>query len=290
MTTKTAHPCGCIEEIWGGKKARRECEHGNPFLGKQLGRSVGVDVGDASSSGSESGRSSGSPDDSRVFGKNPGVDSSTPTKGGDASEGGGTRPRTSTRSRVTGAALGTSGGGSEDFKAKPRRRSSLKRTRRKESKAERAARDNFNDKVKARACWFSWHRPCWKCNGAAELDRFGDDGHFVGKVTCPACNGDGKHHCEGRKDAHHLIPKQFIRNRFSHLPEDQLLAILFNPKIGAPICRKAHDRIEAGFDRIYWQDLTDEAIEYVGSLPDFMLLRLEEECPKRPADSTKAAA
>lgn len=39
MTVKTASPCGCIEEIWGGKKARRECEHGNPFLGKQLGRS-----------------------------------------------------------------------------------------------------------------------------------------------------------------------------------------------------------------------------------------------------------
>ena len=44
MTVKTAQPCGCIEEIWSGKKARRECEHGNPFLGKQLDRSAGVGV------------------------------------------------------------------------------------------------------------------------------------------------------------------------------------------------------------------------------------------------------
>jgi hypothetical protein len=39
MTTKTAQPCGCEEVIYQGKKARRECEHGNSFVGKSL-RSV----------------------------------------------------------------------------------------------------------------------------------------------------------------------------------------------------------------------------------------------------------
>lgn len=58
--------------------------------------------------------------------------------------------------------------------------------------------------------------------------------------------------------------------------------VLFNPKIGAPLCRKAHDRIESGADQIYWEDLTDDCIEYVFSLPDFVALRLEEECPKHP--------
>jgi hypothetical protein len=65
------------------------------------------------------------------------------------------------------------------------------------------------------------------------------------------------------------------------LPEEQFVAILHNPKIGAPLCRKAHDAIEAKADRIYWEDLSDECLEYVGSLPDFCLIELERLCPKR---------
>jgi hypothetical protein len=38
VTTKTAQPCGCIEPIFQGKKARTECEHGNTFLSKGLAR------------------------------------------------------------------------------------------------------------------------------------------------------------------------------------------------------------------------------------------------------------
>jgi hypothetical protein len=181
---------------------------------------------------------------------------------------------------------GLPSGGTTVMVERPRRRSKpLKRTRRKETKAERAARDNFNDKVKFKACWFRWHRPCERCDGTGWMRQFGLlPGEPDEAVRCRVCDGDGKHHCEGRKDAHHLIPKQFIRKRFQGvLPEDRLVAILFNPKIGAPLCRKAHDRIESGADRIYWSDLTDECIEYVGSLPDFVLLRLEEESPKRSA-------
>ena len=92
------------------------------------------------------------------------------------------------------------------------------------------------------------------------------------------------HVCSFPLDAHHLIPKQFIKQRLD-LPEDELLAILFHPLIGAPLCRAAHDAVERGTDRIYWDELSPECIQFASppSLPEFMALRLEKECPKREA-------
>jgi hypothetical protein len=171
-----------------------------------------------------------------------------------------------------------------------KQRKPLKRTRRKETKAEREARHHFNAEVKRRGCWFADSRPCEECGGSGWWsDWNGEEG---GAGECGLCHGDGKHRCGGgRLDAHHLVPKDFLRKRFQGiLPESELVAILFNPKIGAPLCRKAHDRIEAGFDRIYWEDLTEECVEYVFSLPDFMALRLEEECPKRPNSNDELEA
>lgn len=165
----------------------------------------------------------------------------------------------------------------------PRKRgSTLKRTQRRESAAERAAREHFNETVKAWPCWFRLHRYCERCEGTGigKLTWRAETGTTA--HTCDSCRGTHRHVCEGPKDAHHLIPKQFIRQRFEAvLPEPEFVAILFNPKIGAPLCRKAHDRIESGADRIYFEDLSDECLEYVGSLPDFMLMRLELKCPKR---------
>jgi hypothetical protein len=173
------------------------------------------------------------------------------------------------------------------------KRSTPKRTWRRETAAEKKARLHFNAVVKSWRCWFRAMRPCERCEGAGEIAVpliSGGVEYGPGYADCPVCHGDGKHHCSGPKDAHHLIPKNFIRQRFRGLlPEDELLEILFNPLIGAPLCRKAHDAVEAGSDRIYWQDLTDECLEYVGSLPDFMLLRLERECLKRPEQSEVTA-
>lgn len=163
-----------------------------------------------------------------------------------------------------------------------KRGSTLRRTQRRESAAERAAREHFNETVKAWPCWFMAERPCEVCGGSGTV--VGPLGlhELTDGYRCPGCKGDGRHHCSGPKDAHHLIPKQFIRQRFEAvLPEPEFVAILFNPKIGAPLCRKAHDQITLGADRIYFEDLSEECLEYVGSLPDFMLMRLELEAPKR---------
>jgi hypothetical protein len=76
------------------------------------------------------------------------------------------------------------------------------------------------------------------------------------------------------------VPKSVLRQRLSYLPEKDLLAIIFNPLLGAPLCRRGHEEIEARTEFIYWDELEPELIEYVGSLPDFVLMRLELECPK----------
>jgi hypothetical protein len=174
----------------------------------------------------------------------------------------------------------------EDRGARPRRRSGLKQTQRRETAAEKRARLHFKEIVKARKCWFAWHRPCERCGGKGETKLAGDMWW-----VCTACNGDGRHHCEGRKDAHHLVPQRFTRRMFQGvLSEADFVAILHNPLIGAPLCRKAHDLIEAKRDRIYFEDLTPECIEYVGALPDFVLIELERQCPKRPEPSNQEAA
>lgn len=161
------------------------------------------------------------------------------------------------------------------------RRPGLKRTVRKETAAEKRARRHFNKTVKSWPCWFSWHRECEHCEGTGGEHHETQDGHPVW-VECEACGGDGRHHCDGPKDAHHLVPKDFLRRMFKAvLPEPEFVAILHNPKLGAPICRKAHEAIESGKDRIYFEDLSDACLEYVSTLPDFVLIRLENECPKR---------
>jgi hypothetical protein len=172
--------------------------------------------------------------------------------------------------------------------ATPRKGSGLKRTQRRESAAEKRARLHFNETVKAWPCWFKLHRPCDVCGG---------EGQASSAITgdrvfwCSTCDGTGQHVCSGRKDAHHLVPKSFLRQRFEAvLPEEEFVAILFNPKIGAPLCRKAHDAIESGRDRICWEDLSDDCIEYVSSLPDFVLMRLELESPKRASSADLGAA
>jgi hypothetical protein len=183
--------------------------------------------------------------------------------------------------------------GSKPRKPMRRRSSPLKRTRRRETAAEKRARLHFNEVVKSWPCWFSWHRPCERCEGGGEIAvplRSGGVEYGPQFIDCPVCNGDGKHHCTHPKDSHHLVPKDFIRQRFRTLPEPELLSILFNPLIGAPICRKAHEAVESGNDKIYWQDLTEECLEYVGSLPESVLVRLEIECPKRSPEQFEAVA
>lgn len=126
-----------------------------------------------------------------------------------------------------------------------------------ESKAEKAARERFNEVVKSWPCLFSRTRR--------------------------------NHKCDGELDAHHLIPKNFIRFRLSKLPESELLPILFSPQIGAPLCRRAHEQVTRKMDYVYFDELSEECLELVASLPDFMLLRLEIESPKRERSGEVAA-
>lgn len=128
---------------------------------------------------------------------------------------------------------------------------------REESPAEREARAAFNAAVLAWPCFARENRP--------------------------------GHRCAGRKDAHHLIPKDWIRQTFRDLPEPALLAILFEPLIGCPACRAFHIALEQRTDFIHWDELEPEAIEFCQRIDakypghPSMLARLEIESPKRKA-------
>jgi hypothetical protein len=104
-----------------------------------------------------------------------------------------------------------------------------------ESPARRAAREHFNRAVKRHRCFYSAYR-----------------------------SPDGKprredHHCIYPLDAHHIITKQWIETNYADLPEDELLEILFDPRIGAPLCRAGHENVVSL--HIYWDEVSAECIE-----------------------------
>jgi hypothetical protein len=117
---------------------------------------------------------------------------------------------------------------------KPKKRSAGFRADR-ETPARRSAREAFNRAVKAHRCFYSAYRAA------------------TGK---PRREG---HRCTYPLDAHHIVEKRWIEDNFPDLSEAELLAILFDPRIGAPLCRSGHDAVKSL--RIFWDEVSDECKE-----------------------------
>lgn len=98
------------------------------------------------------------------------------------------------------------------------------------SAAETKARQHFNREVRARSCFYA--------------DTIEGEKRRMG------------HECTYPLDAHHLVEKQWIRREFGDLPEDELLAILYDPRLGAPLCRAGHEGVKRL--RIHWHEISDE--------------------------------
>lgn len=151
--------------------------------------------------------------------------------------------------------------------------------------AEAVARKEFSRLVREWPCWARKHRPCEGCDGVGFNPRTGE--------VCSVCNGDGKHHCRGRKNAHHLLPVDWLRDVFSDLEEGDFLTIAFAPILGAPACQhNFHARLESRADVIHWHELDPELFEWCARqearYPDrpSLLTRLEEESPKAAVPTT----
>jgi hypothetical protein len=137
-----------------------------------------------------------------------------------------------------------------------------------ESDAEAKARAEFSRLVCEWPCWARKHRPCERCEG------LGFDGG-TGEV-CSVCNGDKEHHCRGRKNAHHLIPVDWMRDTFSELDEADFLAIAYAPILGAPACQhNFHAALESRADVIHWHELDPELFDFCK--------RIEAKYPDRPS-------
>lgn len=140
-----------------------------------------------------------------------------------------------------------------------------------ETPARRSARERFNRTVRRHGCFYSSYRT--------------EDGK-------PRREG---HHCSYPLDAHHIVSKQFIESNYADLLEDELLAILFDPRIGAPLCRGGHEGVKTL--KIFWDEVSEECKEACaevdrrwldvptpsGARRQSMYARLELECPKREA-------
>lgn len=104
-----------------------------------------------------------------------------------------------------------------------------------ETSARREARDAFNAAVLHHGCFYSAYRsPTGK---PRRVD----------------------HVCTYPIDAHHMVEKQWIEANYADLEEADLLAILFDPRLGAPLCRLGHEGVKTL--RIYWDEVSPEAKE-----------------------------
>lgn len=70
------------------------------------------------------------------------------------------------------------------------------------------------------------------------------------------------HTCRYPLDPHHLIPVQWMKRELS-LPPEELVALISNPLLGAPLCRKAHDAVEYSPDEhIYRDELNPDLVAF----------------------------
>jgi hypothetical protein len=148
------------------------------------------------------------------------------------------------------------------------------------SDAEVAARREFSRLVLEWPCWALKHRPCQQCEGRGFNEGTGE--------VCSLCNGDGAHHCRGRKNAHHLLPVDWLRATYGDLPEADFLEIAFAPIIGCPACQhNFHAALESRADVIHFDELDEELIEHCKRIDarypqrPSMLHRLQVESPER---------
>ncbi len=82
---------------------------------------------------------------------------------------------------------------------------------------------------------------------------------LVTEWPCWAKSHRSGHRCWGPVDPHHLVPAEWIRRTFADLPDDDLALILYEPVIGAPVCRAYHEALENRSEVIAWHELDDEA-------------------------------
>lgn len=98
---------------------------------------------------------------------------------------------------------------------------------------------------------------------------------LVTEWPCWARSNRPGHRCWGPIDPHHLVPATWIRQTFGDLPDDELAAILYEPAIGAPLCRAFHQAVEDRNEIIAWHELDDEA--------KLFCQRVDERYPGRPS-------
>jgi hypothetical protein len=109
--------------------------------------------------------------------------------------------------------------------------------------------------------------------------------------VCWAKEARSGHVCRGNVEAHHIIEASWWRSAFGDLPEEELLKLVYNPVVGAPLCSGFHadvtPRVGGKRDHIYFAELDRELIEHCERLDleypgRGVLARLQHECPLAP--------
>lgn len=127
-------------------------------------------------------------------------------------------------------------------------------------------------------------------------------------VACRDWPTDPVLRCGGIMDAHHLLPKTWLKSEFPHgvnvhaeftdrgdgVTDEvhvirPLAALLNDPRNGIIACRDHHDRIENARIPIYRADLPARVWEFAAELGDRAVARLERDYPERAPAAGGAA-
>jgi hypothetical protein len=106
---------------------------------------------------------------------------------------------------------------------------------------------------------------------------------IVVSLGCWAKEKREGHVCTGHIQAHHVMEAQWWRRVFGDLPEEELIALVYDPVIGAPLCGGFHAGVTAKRETIHFHELDRELIEHCERLDlkypgRGVLARLRLEC------------
>lgn len=70
------------------------------------------------------------------------------------------------------------------------------------------------------------------------------------------------HRCDGELDPHHVLRAATLRAHTSTLPDDEALAIIFDPRDGVPVCRGLHANLTVAYTRLHKAELPEHVLEF----------------------------
>lgn len=125
-----------------------------------------------------------------------------------------------------------------------------------------------------------------RVKGAAELEAEANFRETVLREDCLMKRRPG-HRCSGPLDAHHVLPKRFLKTNYSTFPDAEKWERIHDPANGVALCRAAHDAVTTRMGYIFLEELPARVVDFARD--QGLMWRLERECPPEFVEAIPSA-